>query len=140
MKFAPLIILAVLLLASCNSEPEKDPILNKLNEIPHFNADEVLKEILADPNFEKEYVGKQMVIKGKISDISLKRHGKFALKLHPSITPIYCEMKPEQEYYKRDLKINQTVSIVGKVEVFRYTTERGEKQAYLTLRNGVFVW
>jgi hypothetical protein len=48
-------------------------------------------------------------------------------------------MKNEQKYYRKDYKGEMTATVVGKAEVFRYTTERGEKLAFLTLRQGVFV-
>ena len=139
MKNIFIFFLSGLILISCESEPDRDPILNKVASLPHFNAESIPQQILDDPLFEKKYQNQLVVVKGKIHRIDYKKDGTLAVQFYPMTTPIHCDMKNEQKYYRKDYKGEMTATVVGKAEVFRYTTERGEKLAFLTLRQGVFV-
>lgn len=112
----PLFLL--LFITSCGeSEPKRDELLTEVSELPVLDAQSVNRVVNVNPNFN-DLNERNVIIQGKIVEISSKDDDAFVIQLSSSFGDnIQCTMKHNQEYYRKDLKVNEMTKIAGKVEI-----------------------
>lgn len=129
----PLFLL--LFITSCGeSEPKRDELLTEVSELPVLDAQSVNRVVNVNPNFDDLHE-RNVIIQGKIVEISSEEEDVFNIQLSSSFGDnIHCKMKSNQEYYRKDLKMNEMTKIAGKVEI-----GMKDKLKYFSLVDAVLV-
>ena len=145
------LLTAVLLLAACGeSEPERDPILDKVNELSQIDAMEINERANAIWDFRKlaeikekykdepdihDLDDQMAVVRGTIKHVTSESMPIFSIALHTDGSTIAYQMKEGQEYYRDQLKEGQKIKIVGQFDL----GSRSNDLYYPKMYDGVLV-
>lgn len=136
MKILVLLSPLFLFVACSESEPERDPVLDKVDTLPVIDALEINERANLRLNFDnldeairytekrkaqtdiRDLDDKLVVMRGTIKHITSDASPVFSIALHGADgATVACQMKTSQEYYREQLKVGQKVRIVGQFDL-----------------------